>query len=137
MSNRTLGRLCRPRKTRVSGRPPRATFTLTLVEFRRLLETEHNVSNPTLMHYRQQIKAFFQQLVMQSAGASYVQPHAGDEMHREYLEISYEKRRCSCIALSDIAATKSYCCLWKSTTYHIAICANISADSHVRHAYYR
>jgi hypothetical protein len=33
-----------------------------------------------------------QQLVMQSAGASYVQPQAGDETHREYLEILYNKR---------------------------------------------
>jgi len=32
-----------------------------------------------------------QQLVMQSAGTSYVQPQAGDETHREYLEILYEK----------------------------------------------
>jgi len=43
------------------------------------------------MQHRQQIKALFQKLVMQSAGASYVQPQAGDETHREYLEISYEK----------------------------------------------
>ena len=44
-----------------------------------------------LIQHRQQIKALFQQLVMQSAGASYVQPQAGDETHREYLEILYEK----------------------------------------------
>jgi len=43
------------------------------------------------MQHRQQIKALFQQLVMQSAGASYVQLQAGDETHREYLEILYEK----------------------------------------------
>jgi len=43
------------------------------------------------MQHRRQIKALFQQLVMQSAGASYVQPQAGDDTHREYLEILYGK----------------------------------------------
>jgi len=70
---------------------PEQRSTITLIEFRRLLEAEHNVSKPTLMQHRQQVKALFQQLVMQSAGASYVQPQAGDETHREYLEILYEK----------------------------------------------
>jgi len=70
---------------------PEQRAILTFVEFRRLLEAKHNVSKLTLMQHRQQIRAFFQQLVMQSAGASYVQPQAGDETHREYLEILYEK----------------------------------------------
>ena len=70
---------------------PEQRATHTLVEFRRMLGSEHNVSKLTLMQYRQQIKALFQHLVMQSAGASYVQPQAGDETHREYLEILYEK----------------------------------------------
>jgi len=58
---------------------PEQRATLTLVEFRQLLEAEHNVSKLTLMQHRQQIKVPFQQLVMQSAGASYVQPQPGDE----------------------------------------------------------
>ena len=70
---------------------PEQRATLTLVEFRRLLGAEHNVSKLTLMQHRQQIKAPFQQLVVQSADTSYVQPQAGDETHREYLEILYEK----------------------------------------------
>jgi len=78
-------------KLTYQGVHPEQRSTLTLVEFRRLLEAEHNVSKLTLMQHRQQIKAFFQQLVMQSAGASYVQPQAGDETHRKYLEILYEK----------------------------------------------
>jgi len=44
------------------------------------------------MQHRQQIKAPFQQSVMQSAGASsYVQPQAANETHREYLEIMQGK----------------------------------------------
>jgi len=70
---------------------PEQRATPTLVEFRQLLGAEHNVSKVTLMQHRQQMKAPFQQLVMQSAGASNVQPQPGDETHREYLEILYEK----------------------------------------------
>ena len=44
-----------------------------------------------LIQHWQQIKALFQQLLMQSASASYVQPQTGDETHWEYSEILYEK----------------------------------------------
>jgi len=54
------------------GVRPEQRSTLTLVEFRQLLEAEHIVSKLTLMQHPQQIKAFFQKLVMQLAGASYV-----------------------------------------------------------------
>jgi len=107
-------------KLAYQGVRPEQRSTLTLVEFRRLLEAEHNVSKLTLMQHQQQIKAFFQQLVMQSAGASYLQPQAGDETHREYLAILYEKEamrlhcafgHCSDKKLLLSLNTKSYCYL--------------------------
>ena len=103
---------------------PEQRATLTLVEFRRLLGAEHNVSKLTMMQHRQQIKALFQQLVMQSAGASYVQPQAGYETHREYLEILYGKEAMRLHCAFGHCSDKNFCYLWKSTTSCITICAN-------------
>jgi len=81
MSNTNLYRISDIIKLAYQSVHPEECATLTLVDFRQLLGADHNISKFTLMQHGQQIKALFQQLLMQSAGASYVQPQAGDETH--------------------------------------------------------
>jgi len=113
---------------------PEQRATLTLVEFRRLLGAEHNVSELMLMQHQQQSKRCLSSWLCNQP-AHHMYSRKLETKHIESISKSCTKKKpCGCIALSDTAVTKSYCYLWKSTTSRIAICANISENSHAKHA---